>query len=257
LTRRRLDEELVSRGIVSDLNEARQLVAGRRLLVNGVPALKPGTLVAAQSSIRVEEPRAFASRGGLKMQGALEDFGIDVTGMRCLDAGAGSGGFTDCLLQAGAASVVAVDVGYGQFDWKLRNDPRVTLLERTNLRSLPGDAGPFDLIAADLSFVSLKSMARTIADLARPRAICLLLVKPQFEALPGEIGEGGIVSDPSVWERTLSAVVAGLDQAGLGTEAIRPSRVKGATGNQEFFALARPGGRSAPEAVAAAVGALR
>jgi 23S rRNA (cytidine1920-2'-O)/16S rRNA (cytidine1409-2'-O)-methyltransferase len=257
LTRHRLDEELVSRGIVSDLNEARQLVATRGVFVDGAPALKAGTLVAGASSITIEERRAFASRGGLKLQGALEDFGIDATGLRCLDAGAGSGGFTDCLLQRGAASVLAVDVGYGQFDWKLRNDRRVTLLERTNLRSVPADAGPFDLVVADLSFVSLKSMARTIADLARPSAVCILLIKPQFEALPEEVGEGGIVSEPAVWERTLAAVVAALEQAGLGTVAIRPSRVKGATGNQEFFALALPGALSTPDAVAAALGALR
>jgi 23S rRNA (cytidine1920-2'-O)/16S rRNA (cytidine1409-2'-O)-methyltransferase len=257
LTRRRLDEELVSRGIASDLNQAHELIAGRSVTVDGAPALKPGTLVAGTSSIRLEERKAFASRGGLKLQGALEDFGIEVSGMRCLDAGTGSGGFTDCLLQAGAASVVAVDVGYGQFDWRLRNDPRVKLLERTNLRTLPSRADAFDLVVADLSFVSLASMARTIAGLARPGAACILLIKPQFEAFREEIGERGIVSEPRVWERTLAGVVAALEEEGLGTVSIRPSRVRGATGNQEFFALARPGVSTSGGAVAQALGALR
>ena len=256
MTRRRLDEELVSRGIVPDLSEARSLIDSRSVTVDGAPGLKPATLVAGTSSITLAPRRTFASRGGVKLQGALEDFDIDVTGKRCLDAGAGSGGFTDCLLQAGAASVVAVDVGYGQFDWRLRNDPRITLLERTNLRSLATAIGPFDLVVADLSFVSLGSMAPTIAQLARPDAICVLLVKPQFEARREEIEAGGIVADPAVWERTLEAVVEALEQAGLGTLSIRPSRLKGATGNQEFFLLARPGKPRSPNVVAEAPGAL-
>jgi 23S rRNA (cytidine1920-2'-O)/16S rRNA (cytidine1409-2'-O)-methyltransferase len=258
LTRRRLDEELVARGLVGGLPEAKELIDSRIVRIDGAPGLKPGTLVASTSTITIDEPRPFASRGGIKLQGALEDFGLDVSGMRCLDAGAGSGGFTDCLLQAGAASVLAVDVGYGQFDWRLRNDPRVKLLERTNLRSVPPEEGPFDLIAADLSFLSLKSVARTIFVLARPQAVCLLLVKPQFEAQPEEIGPKGIVADPAVWERTLRAVVAALEQAGLGTVAVCPSRLKGATGNQEFFVMALPGIPSRPDVVASAVvGALR
>ena len=257
MTRRRLDEELVSRGIAPDLLEARRLVDTRSVAVDGAPALKPATLVASASNISIDRPNPFVSRGGLKLQGALEDFGIDVSGMRCLDAGAGSGGFTDCLLHGGAASVLAVDVGYGQFDWRLRNDPRVKLLERTNLRSVDPSEGPFDIVVADLSFVSLTSIAPAIARLARPQAMCLLLVKPQFEAAPEEIGARGIVSDPAVWERSLHAVVAALERAGLGTLGIRPSRLKGATGNQEFFALAAPGATTSDDAVPTALRVLR
>lgn len=257
MTRRRLDEELVARGLAAGLPEARELIDSRSVRIDGAPGLKPGTLVAATSNLTLDERRVFASRGGIKLQGALEDFGLDVGGMRCLDAGAGSGGFTDCLLQAGAARVLAVDVGYGQFDWRLRNDPRVKLLERTNLRSVPPEEGPFDLIVADLSFLSLKSVARTIFELAKPHAVCVLLVKPQFEAQPEEIGPKGIVAEPAVWERTLSSVVAALEQAGLGTVAICASRLKGATGNQEFFAMALPGALSGPDVVDKGVGALR
>ena len=257
MTRRRLDDELVARGLAAGLAEAGELIDSRSVRIDGAPGLKPGTLITGTSNITLDERRVFASRGGVKLQGALDDLGLDVTGMRCLDAGAGSGGFTDCLLQAGAASVLAVDVGYGQFDWRLRNDPRVKLLERTNLRSVPREEGPFDLVVADLSFVSLRSVARTIFELAEPEAVCVLLVKPQFEAQPEEIGPRGIVTDPAVWERTVTSVVTALEQAGLGTVAVCASRLKGATGNQEFFAMALPGTPSTPDVVASAVGALR
>lgn len=247
----------MARGLAPGLPEAGELIDSRSVRIDGAPGLKPGTLVASTSNIALDDPRGFASRGGIKLRGALDDLGLDVTGMHCLDAGAGSGGFTDCLLRAGAASVLAVDVGYGQFDWRLRNDPRVKLLERTNLRSVAPEAGPFDLIVADLSFLSLRSVARKLSELAEPRAVCLLLVKPQFEAQPEEIGPKGIVAEPAVWERTLSSVVTALAQVGLGTVAICASRLKGASGNQEFFVMALPGAPGHPEVVAKAVGALR
>lgn len=249
--RRRLDRELVERGMAPDLEAAEALIQERSITVDGAPALKSATLVSRDSAIVLRAVRRFASRGGDKLQGALEDLGLDVSGMRCLDAGAGSGGFTDCLVKAGAATVVAVDVGYGQFDWSLRNDSRVTLLERTNIRNLPAAYGPYDLVVGDLSFVSLRSLAGTLADLAGGRAACLLLVKPQFELAPDRVGPRGVVSDPAAWEESMTRAVEALEGRGLGTTALFPSRIKGAEGNQEFFLYARPDTATRPGVVRA------
>lgn len=256
MARRRLDTEMVARGLVDDVDAARRAIDSRTVTIDGAPGLKAGTLVSDSSRISLEPGRRFVSRGGEKLDGALDDFGIHVTGMRCLDAGTGSGGFTDCLLQRGAGSVVAVDVGYGQFDWSLRTDSRVTLHERTNVRHVPDDAGPFDLIVGDLSFVSLRSLAGTLSHLAGSTAACVLLVKPQFEGRREEVGPGGIVTDPLVWEGSIRSAVDALDARGLGTVAVAPSRLKGATGNQEFFILARPGVTADPEVIPAALEAL-
>ncbi|MEX2588500.1 MAG: TlyA family RNA methyltransferase [Actinomycetota bacterium] len=240
-SRRRLDRELVARGLAADLEQAREAIRSRRVVIDGAPGLAETTLVADSSHISISRARRFVSRGGDKLRGALDDLCLDVTGMRCLDAGAGSGGFTDCLLQAGAAHVTAVDVGYGQFDWSLRTSSRVDLMERTNVRALAGHAHRFDLIVADLSFVTLRSMARTLAALAGGCAICVLLVKPQFEAAAGQVDPGGVVRDPGAWLQVLESVIEVLAGQGLGTVEVAPSRVKGAGGNQEFFLMAVPG----------------
>lgn len=243
---------MVARGLVDDVDAARAAIDSRTVTIDGAPGLKAGTLVTGSSRITLDSGRRFVSRGGDKLCGALDDFRLDVSGMRCLDAGAGSGGFTDCLLQRGAASVVAVDVGYGQFDWSLRTDARVTLYERTNIRRIP-EPGPFDLVVGDLSFVSLRSLARTIAELAGTAAACVLLVKPQFEGRREDVGPGGIVSDPQAWASAIRSAAEALNENGLGTVAVAPSRLKGATGNQEFFLLARPGAAMDPDAVVTAV----
>ena len=253
MTRRRLDTEMVARGLVADVDAARRAIEARAVVIDGAPGLKPGTLVSPATQISVHAARRFVSRGGDKLRGALDDFGLDVSGMCCLDAGAGSGGFTDCLLQAGAASVVAVDVGYGQFDWSLRTDPRVTLYERTNVRQLP-DKGPYDLVVCDLSFVSLASLAGTLAGLG---TTFVLLVKPQFEVSPDDVGKGGIVTEPSTWERAIRLAVEALAREGVGTLAVAPSRIKGAAGNQEFFLLGRRGAEAAPDVIPTAVEAVR
>lgn len=256
VARRRLDRELVARGLAGDLEHARRAIDSRTVLVDGAPGLSGATLVAAGADIRIRPTRRYVSRAGEKLDGALEDFCVDVTGMRCLDAGAGSGGFTDCLLQAGAAEVTAVDVGYGQFDWSLRRDHRVRLLERTNLRSLAG-VGTFDLITSDLSFVALQSMAPTLANLAAGVSWCVLLVKPQFEAAPRQVERGGLVTDRTVWREVLGSVAQALEDQGLGTVDVSASRIKGATGNQEFFLLAVPGAGTdagAPDRALEAIG---
>jgi 23S rRNA (cytidine1920-2'-O)/16S rRNA (cytidine1409-2'-O)-methyltransferase len=195
--------------------------------------------------------RFLGGHGGDKLDAALDDFRVDVAGRRCLDAGAGSGGFTDCLLSRGAAEVVAVDVGYGQFDWGLRRDPRVRLLERTNLRLLgPGELGdPFDVVVADLSFISLAAVLGPLVAAAAPGAEFVLLVKPQFEAPAADVGAGGVVRDPGVWRRALGSVSGALGRHGLGVAGIVAARPRGAKGNQEFFVRARPGSAASDEAL--------
>lgn len=242
MRRRRLDLELLARGLVADPEQARRVINDRRVLVDGAPALKGTTMVALDDDIRVMAcPSRFASRGGDKLDGALDDLRVDVRGMRCLDAGCGSGGFCDCLLVRGAREVVAVDVGYGQFDWRLRNDPRVRLLERTNVRlaapSMLGD--PFDLVVADLSFISLRNVLGGLLGATRPSGDVVLLVKPQFEAPPEDVGAGGIVRDPRVWEGTLRRVAESLADKQFEVAGVVPSRLPGAAGNREFFLWAR------------------
>ena len=181
------------------------------------------------------------SRGGAKLAGALDAFGVDPSGRRCLDAGASTGGFTDCLLQRGAASVIAVDVGRGQIAWTLRSDPRVEVRERVNVRQMrEGDIDPPpDLVVADLSFISLTIVAPALRAVARDDAEFVLLVKPQFEAGPARVGKGGVVRDPAVHKAVLRETVAGLDAGGLGVLAVEASSLRGADGNVEFFAHAR------------------
>jgi 23S rRNA (cytidine1920-2'-O)/16S rRNA (cytidine1409-2'-O)-methyltransferase len=257
-SRRRLDAEMVAQGLAGDAGEAAKAIEDRLVVVDGAPGLKPSTLVDRGIPIKVDKARRFVSRGGDKLNGALKDFGIDVTGKRCLDAGAGSGGFSDCLLKAGAGEVVAVDVGYGQFDWSLRIDPRVRLLERTNVRHLlvPGLEGSFELIVADLSFVTLRSLIPTFARLAAPDATQVLLVKPQFEVSPEDVGPAGIVTDPAVWRLAIETVAQVLSEVGFGVVAVAPSHLRGAEGNQEFFIEARPGATTLAGAISAAVASV-
>jgi 23S rRNA (cytidine1920-2'-O)/16S rRNA (cytidine1409-2'-O)-methyltransferase len=221
--------------------------------VAGAPATKPSRLVAPHEPIELAgPPPRFVSRGGDKLDGALARFPVEVAGRRALDAGASTGGFTDCLLQRGAASVTAVDVGYGQIHERLRADPRVTVLDRTNVRHLTSEAagGPFPLVVADLSFISLGTVAPALAgELAEDGADLVLLVKPQFEAGRAEAARGrGVVRDPGVWRRVLEEVgVALAGQAAAMMDAM-VSPLLGADGNVEFLvhARARPGGSAPP-----------
>jgi len=250
-----LDEELIARGLFGDQAQARHAIEERLVLVDGAPARGAATLVGKSARITFPNPGRFVSRGGEKLEGALDDLEIDVTGAVCLDAGAGSGGFTDCLLQRQARSVVAIDVGYGQFDWRLRGDSRVTLWERTNIRELDLaiHGGPFNLVVADLSFIGLRQVVRPLAAAATGTGSLLLMVKPQFEAPRADVGPKGIVRDPAVWLSALTSVVRSLDQAGLATVGASASRLKGATGNQEFFLHARRDEPGSPKAIFTAV----
>lgn len=238
-----------------------EAIARGLVTVGGAPAGSAARQVAGDEPIVLAAaPARFVSRGGEKLDAALTHFEVDVRGARALDAGASTGGFTDCLLQRGAAAVVAVDVGRGQLDWSLRGDPRVTVLERTNLRRLEVDdigGEPSTLAVADLSFISLLTVAPALARLTTADAELVLLVKPQFEAGRARLGRGGIVRDPDVHRAVLGEVVAGLATAGLVVVAVTASPLRGADGNVEFFAQTRKRGvtvgADALDAVVAAV----
>jgi 23S rRNA (cytidine1920-2'-O)/16S rRNA (cytidine1409-2'-O)-methyltransferase len=208
-----------------------------RVRVNGRALTKPGTSVAADASVEIERPRPYVSRGGEKLEAALEAFAIDPAGLHALDVGASTGGFTDCLLQRGAASVVAIDVGYGQLDWKLREDPRVTVVERTNFRMLPDDAFPngFDLIVADASFISLRTILRRAIGYLRENGTIVALLKPQFEAGRERLGAGGVVRDPETHRAVLREFRDAVPEMGLGVAAAIVSPLRGPAGNVEFL----------------------
>ncbi len=236
--RRRLDAELVRRGLLGSRRQAVEAIAAGRVRVGGSPTRAPARLVGTGEPIQLTgDPPRFVSRGGEKLAAALARFAVDVRGRRALDAGASTGGFTDCLLQARAAHVDAVDVGRGQLAWSLRHDPRVTVRERTNVRALePGDlGGPVDLTVADLSFISLVTVAPALARCTRPDGDLVLLVKPQFEAGRARVGKGGIVRDPDVHRAVLHEVRDGLRDAGLHVVDVMASPLRGADGNVEFL----------------------
>jgi 23S rRNA (cytidine1920-2'-O)/16S rRNA (cytidine1409-2'-O)-methyltransferase len=242
--KRRLDEAFAGREQITR-SQARSLIMEGRVSVDGVVVTKPGQNVAADAKIEVEQPRRFVSRGGEKLDYALDAFDIDVRGLETLDVGASTGGFTDCLLQRGASRVTAVDVGYGQLDWRLRNDPRVRVMERINFRKLAEEAFPsgFDLIVVDTSFISLRTiLARAIAYL-RERGAMVALVKPQFEAGRARVGRGGVVRDRATHREVLDSLRSAAIELGLVPVALVESPLRGPAGNREFFmALRRQGG---------------
>jgi 23S rRNA (cytidine1920-2'-O)/16S rRNA (cytidine1409-2'-O)-methyltransferase len=240
-TRNRLDRLIVERGLAPSREKAQAMILAGEVLVNGVPVTKAGHPVAREAAIEVRSRiQKYASRGGFKLEGALHDFSIDPAGRTCLDLGASNGGFTDCLLQHGAASVFAVDVNIDQLDWKLRQDPRVRRVKR-NARDLqPQDLpGPAGFVVADVSFISVTKILQAAVACSAPAAEFLILIKPQFELRREDIGPGGIVSDPVLHERAIASVRAAAESAGLVDLAVKPSRVTGAEGNQEFFLRAR------------------
>ncbi|MBW3659072.1 MAG: TlyA family RNA methyltransferase [Actinobacteria bacterium] len=238
--RRRLDAELVRRGLVESRTAAQEAIAAGLVTVDGGPALKASTQVHPGQAVAVAAPpRAFVSRGGEKLAHALARFGIDPRGRRCLDAGVSTGGFTDCLLQQGAASVVAYDVGYGQVHERIRTDPRVEVHERTNIRDVtPADVAPPppDLIVCDVSFIALRTVLPTLRALGTDIAEAVTLVKPQFEATRAEVGKGGVVRDPDVWGRVLTEVVAVAGDLGWTGVDLTASPLQGPAGNVEFLA---------------------
>lgn len=252
----RLDAELVRRGLVTSRAEAELAIEEGIVNVNGVVATRPATMVAPETSVQIaREVRRFVSRGGDKLEGALDRLGVEVAGRRWLDAGASTGGFTDCLLKRGAAAVVAADVGYGQLDWGLRNDERVIVMERVNVRSLEPDAMPWvpDGVVADLSFISLRTVLAALVSVASEEADHVLMVKPQFEVRRDAIGAGGVVRDPALWESSMTGVVEVALSLGLGLVGATASDVPGPAGNREFFLWLRAGASPAPDAIGRAV----
>jgi 23S rRNA (cytidine1920-2'-O)/16S rRNA (cytidine1409-2'-O)-methyltransferase len=239
--KQRLDVLLVERGLAESRQRAQALVLAGHVLVNGQKLAKAGTAVAADARIDIlGQAIPFVSRGGVKLEGALAEFGIDAAGKTCLDVGSSTGGFTDCLLQHGAARVYAVDVNVDQLAWKLQQDERVVRVER-NARNLRREDVPeaADLVAIDLSFISVRKVLPAVVPLARESADFLILVKPQFELLPKEVGKGGIVRDPNLHRKAVEEVSATAAAAGLRVMASAPSRLPGAEGNLEFFLHAR------------------
>ena len=247
--RRRLDTLLAERGLFESRSRAAAAVlAGEvRLGSGGARAAKPGQMVGDDELVEVDERPAFVSRGGTKLANALDELGLDPAGRRCLDVGASTGGFTDCLLQRGAESVIAVDVAYGELHWKLRQDPRVTVIERTNAREIDGGELPFspDLVVADVSFISLTKVLGPVLRTAAPRFDCLALVKPQFEVGKGRVGKGGVVRDPE--ERRGALIAVGRfarEELGLSVLAYASSGLPGPAGNEESFVWIAERGRA-------------
>jgi 23S rRNA (cytidine1920-2'-O)/16S rRNA (cytidine1409-2'-O)-methyltransferase len=250
----RLDAELVRRGLARSREQAAELINAGRVEVSGAPAGKAATQVGTDAAIIVrpgDRGPDYVSRGGHKLAGALAAFGdLAVEGRRCLDAGASTGGFTEVLLAAGASHVVAADVGYGQLAWPLRTDPRVTVLDRVNVRALrPEQVAPAPgLVTADLSFISLTLVLPALVSCAAPDADFVLLVKPQFEVGKGKVGAGGVVRDPGLREAAVAAVAAAAAVAGLGVRGVTASPLPGPSGNVEYFLWLRRGAASLDEA---------
>lgn len=247
--RLRLDAELVRRGLARSREHGAELIAAGRVSVNGQRAVKSATGVTTDADLVVrEDPERpdYVSRGGHKLAGALAAFaplGLEVTGRRCLDAGASTGGFTDVLLRAGAAEVVAVDVGYGQLAWSLQSDDRVAVHDRTNIRDLTPDliGGPVDLVVGDLSFISLRLVLDSLAGVTRPEGDLLLMVKPQFEVGKERLGKGGVVRDVEHRVDAVTGIADAAAERGWGAVGVATSPLPGPAGNVEFFLWLRRG----------------
>lgn len=237
--RRRLDEELVAQGYFATADEAMRAVLAGEVSSEGRRLTSAGERVREGVELHVRGAKGFVSRGGLKLERGLEAFGVDPEGLSCLDVGCSTGGFTDCLLRHGAAGVLAVDVGYAQFDWGLRQDGRVTLLERTNVVDVPTPEreGTVDLAVCDVSFTSVLAVLPAVCRLLSPAGAFLTLVKPQFEAGRKDVGEGGVVRDPAVRLAALARVAAAFADAGLSVRGACPSPITGHKGNVEYLLL--------------------
>ncbi|HTW63640.1 MAG TPA: TlyA family RNA methyltransferase [Bryobacteraceae bacterium] len=239
-SRKRLDVLIVERGLAESREKAQALILGGQVLVNGQKSEKAGANVDAQAHIEMLAQPRFVGRGGLKLEAALDHFKISASRKTCLDIGSSTGGFTDCLLQRGAARVYAIDSGTGQLDWKLRNDPRVLVQEQTNARYLTRDEVPetIDIAVCDVSFISITMILPAIAALLAPHAEMVILVKPQFELERHQVGKGGIVRDPALHLQACRRVEVAVRALGFQADII-PSPILGAEGNQEFLLHAR------------------
>lgn len=252
----RLDLLLVERELVSSRTEAQRLIMAGEVTVDGVSVTKPGMPVAESAAVAIAERLPYVSRGGLKLEAALEAFGVDVAGRTAADVGASTGGFTDCLLQRGAARVYAIDVGYGQLAWPLRQDDRVVVMERTNARYLESLPEPIDLATIDASFISLTLILPRVHDWLVPDGLIVPLIKPQFEAGKGEVGKGGVVRDPHTHREVLRRILTWCNENGLPSQGLIRSPITGPAGNVEFLALLKKTIHSTPWDMSGAIQAV-
>ena len=240
MTKQRLDKILLERDLVPTIEKARALIMAGQVVVDDHTFDKAGQLVAIDAEIRLKgETIPYVSRGGLKLRRALDEFGVDVTGLVAVDVGSSTGGFTDCLLQAGAVKVFAVDVGYSQLAWKLQQDPRVVSMERTNIRTVTPDRLDElpELAVIDASFIALAKVLPATVGLLKPGGRIIALIKPQFEVGKGEVGQGGIVRDPAAHEKVIEDVRQSALDMGLTVTGLCESPITGADGNREFLML--------------------
>jgi len=242
--KRRLYVLLVERGLAKSRAQARALIMAGEVTVGAQPASKAGMMVPADVEVTVREPHRYVSRGGLKLEAALDQLTVGVEGRICADIGASTGGFTDCLLQRGAARVYAVDVGYGQLAWRLRQDPRVVVVERTNVRHLVALPEQVHLATVDVSFISLTLVLPVVRGYLLPQGEVVALVKPQFEAGRSQVGKGGVVRDPAVHRAVLQRLCRWAEDERWAVCGLVPSPLRGSAGNIEFFLHLRPTGES-------------
>ncbi len=234
----RLDSILVAKGLVKSRQRAQAMIMAGKVLVNDRLVDKPGFYVSPNAMVELKGPDIpYVSRGGLKLEAALHKLQLDVTGSLCIDVGASTGGFTDCLLQHGAERVYAVDVGYGQLAWKLRQDPRVIVIERTNVRHMADDTipAPVDLVTIDVAFISLKIVVPVIVKFLKPDASILALIKPQFEVGKNQVGKGGVVREPELHQQVIKDLSDFFGSLKLTAQSVHPSPLLGPKGNREFF----------------------
>jgi len=243
----RLDKLLLEKNLAPTRQKAQALIAAGQVLVNNMPADKAGSLVENSAAVQIRESCPYVSRGGYKLEAGLEFFNISPAGFVCLDVGASTGGFTDCLLKNGAAKVYAVDVGYGQLAWELRRDPRVVVMERTNARYLTAADldDPINLAVIDAAFISLKLLIPPLLPLFAKQVSILALLKPQFEVGRGRVGKGGVVRDPALHREVIDEILAFCSALGLQSRGVTPSPILGPKGNREFLLHLVAGGDSA------------
>lgn len=241
--RQRLDEELVEQGFFATTDEALRAIMAGEVSTSDRRLTSAGQKVERGLPLHVKGHGSYVSRGGLKLERGLDHFGVDPAGLACLDVGCSTGGFTDCLLRRGASSVLSVDVGYAQFDWALRQDTRVTLMERTNIVDVPAAVGAscVDLAVCDVSFTSVTTVLPAVLELLRPQGAFLTLVKPQFEAARKDVGEGGVVRDQAVRDAAIERVRSAFEEAGLAVAGVCESPIHGHKGNVEYLLLGTRG----------------
>ena len=237
MSKQRIDSLVVEKGLAENRTKAQALIMAGKVLVAGRAAVKPGTMVPEEVEIAILEPPPFVSRGGIKLESALNRFNLDVSGKVAADIGASTGGFTDCLLKYGASRVYAIDVGYGQLDYRLRQDSRVVVMERVNARYPIPLPEKVDLATMDISFISVEKVIPSAVELIKEEGRLLVLIKPQFEAKRGQVGKGGVVKDPLVHAKVLGRFIIWAVEHGLRLKGLIASPILGASGNREFFVL--------------------